>query len=1238
MEDYSILEKLGDGRSSTCYSARKKHTLQIVCVKVYPKTKKAEISRSIKLIRDILHPNITKIKDWFETNGHIWVIQEYCTGGSLSAVLKSNDRFTEPNIRALSLDMRAAIQNPFPQELQISPRWSPEFRHLLTGLLCKSPTKRLGWPALGYHPFWTETLFTREMPPQPSFDRLAAALTEHENSDSSLSSSCVSEESSSPDFCSFTKSETSQTSNSTDRTQVSVNTSSHSGPSESLSSSHHSLFHEFLRGRHSADKTEQSLEDSLDPDHLERPFTVFDSNVIWNEETDLPLTPIALNKKIEQVAIPIVDVNRLPSALQPFAQQIPNGNVDCSELARIMEIQLQHCSHPGTNDEMTNLLSLLISLSENHSVSSALLQPAIVQPLLSLFSSISTSPGNHQMIALLFSRLFRFSSTFPASLFQTDMIDVLLHSAASDTCHKTRRWALAAVGELFFFVCFLPETSRTTDITDSTPNFDENHVIDQVVRLLQNVLTSPSDSISAHYAAKTIENIVTLPVYSPHTPHSTRDLLIRSLTTPAIASALAGIFVSATEPELRSTALSTIARLVRLKLDLSRVVMSFIGLDTLAVHFITSPLRALRIAAANLLLMILSAEPTFNTPILPSDSFFSPYIPTTPFPTSFIAYVHSPPFVDGLKETLTSQPTTISSKVLLLVSALLHLYPAFTARLSEGCLSDVFKLFRRHTKYSRQSFEVFVTSLCPVYSLAVESAAVFLTSPLATLNLPFIAPTLKLHTLSPELTQRIEIVTKTLIQVQRASVSPTCQNLVLSPQFIVALSSIITGLITPRKNTVSVSPSFLWSNSVSPGPDEGPGQLPQTTSIDRTQFPASSTLTFHLPEANKTTLIQLTLDIAGPLVQNKTVLSKYITPISTNLLPSFFFLVIEKSSDLRFWGIKAISDAVTEIFDQTVQLRTKLAEEKNVLEPHLKEFEQAASHLLTLIELNLVSNYRSLFMDADPIPLYVLKIFASAVKYDSHFVSVLLRSGVVRSAVSHFTPSHPANNIHNMTIVLCVLSSGLLSVKDIEEMEVVQKVVVMMTNTINKQIVMFCEIMIEILYSVLFLFVSPPPSTPLTTIRSLLMPLIDTVPSVVRLLAFLFDDSSILYCDFTIADVATGSLSLMTKHLLSHDRSNTKRILSVSTRRYFLYIFERLSHFLSGGLEDYISVIGLRRTVRALLHLTIPIEDDPEHCALMRFKIDEIQNLIQSLEIIGQNSPLTAQVTSVITELKTFLK
>jgi len=94
----------------TSYKARKKKSIGYVTARSYEKRLLSRVRNAVLLINDMVHPNVVKFHNWYETRNHIWVVEEYCVGGNLRTVRSQDAYEPETSVRRFGVDLMAGLR------------------------------------------------------------------------------------------------------------------------------------------------------------------------------------------------------------------------------------------------------------------------------------------------------------------------------------------------------------------------------------------------------------------------------------------------------------------------------------------------------------------------------------------------------------------------------------------------------------------------------------------------------------------------------------------------------------------------------------------------------------------------------------------------------------------------------------------------------------------------------------------------------------------------------------------------------------------------------------------------------------------------------------------------------------------------------------------------------------------------------------------------------------------------
>ena len=109
MNNYHIYDEIGRGKSSVVYKGRKKKTIEYLAVKSVEKSRRTKILNEVRIMHTLDHENILKFYNWYETKNHLWIIFEYCAGGSLLTLIEQDKKINEQAVRSFGFDLVRAL-------------------------------------------------------------------------------------------------------------------------------------------------------------------------------------------------------------------------------------------------------------------------------------------------------------------------------------------------------------------------------------------------------------------------------------------------------------------------------------------------------------------------------------------------------------------------------------------------------------------------------------------------------------------------------------------------------------------------------------------------------------------------------------------------------------------------------------------------------------------------------------------------------------------------------------------------------------------------------------------------------------------------------------------------------------------------------------------------------------------------------------------------------------------------
>lgn len=112
--DYKIIKKLGSGAFSEVFLIQNRVTGVLDCSKIIQLSslndfEGEDIMNEIKTLADMDHPNIMKIKGFYKTNNHLYIISEYLCGGELFDRIIEAHNFNEVQAANLIQQILSAV-------------------------------------------------------------------------------------------------------------------------------------------------------------------------------------------------------------------------------------------------------------------------------------------------------------------------------------------------------------------------------------------------------------------------------------------------------------------------------------------------------------------------------------------------------------------------------------------------------------------------------------------------------------------------------------------------------------------------------------------------------------------------------------------------------------------------------------------------------------------------------------------------------------------------------------------------------------------------------------------------------------------------------------------------------------------------------------------------------------------------------------------------------------------------
>lgn len=163
------------------------------------------------------------------------------------------------------------------------------------------------------------------------------------------------------------------------------------------------------------------------------------------------------------------------------------------------------------------------------------------------------------------------------------------------------------------------------------------------------------------------------------------------------------------------------------------------------------------------------------------------------------------------------------------------------------------------------------------------------------------------------------------------------------------------------------------------------------------------------------------------MAKNTKILMNNSKDILEHLLPVIVKKIESESANVRFQSLKAFTDFITQyLCDDKIYN----SEENNETTQQINE----------LILKKLFQHYGLILSDADPMPLFGLKLLSVVVERNSAFVVILNKLKLIDHLFQYLDVSHPKFNAFTVKIIKVIIQSREIEIQALINMNIVQKI------------------------------------------------------------------------------------------------------------------------------------------------------------------------------------------------------
>ncbi|KAH7843312.1 hypothetical protein Vadar_015091 [Vaccinium darrowii] len=224
------------------------------------------------------------------------------------------------------------------------------------------------------------------------------------------------------------------------------------------------------------------------------------SQVLWHP-SDLSVKPVMPSRKADKAPIPCLPFDAVP--VSDF-MKMPKDQLDTVSTKIVSFLDGK-----ATIGEKQNVIRYLELLSSNADAANILTNGPIMRVLVKMFRQSKASALRVQLASLI-GLLIRHSTSIDEDLANSGIL-ASLTDGLRDKQEKVRRFSMAALGELLFYISTQNDHNKDCDPPES-PSKDSKflsgwQVSSPLISLVSSLLRKGEDDVTQHYALRTIENI-----------------------------------------------------------------------------------------------------------------------------------------------------------------------------------------------------------------------------------------------------------------------------------------------------------------------------------------------------------------------------------------------------------------------------------------------------------------------------------------------------------------------------------------------------------------------------------------------------------------------------------------------------------------------------------------------------------------------------------------------------------
>jgi hypothetical protein len=197
---------------------------------------------------------------------------------------------------------------------------------------------------------------------------------------------------------------------------------------------------------------------------------------------------------------------------------------------------------------------------------------------------------------------------------------------------------------------------------------------------------------------------------------------------------------------------------------------------------------------------------------------------------------------------------------------------------------------------------------------------------------------------------------------------------------------------------------------------------------------------------------------------NQKVLFSYSVPIIRYILPVLLNKFKSESNDVKFLSLKIFSDIIMQyVVDDTVFDLENLG--KTSAQQDKKQFSTTMLH--EIIVQSLLPHWVFLLDEAEPVPLFAMKLLSSITDRSPIYVEAIEKLGIFPTVLDFYTVGHKRLNGHSIKIVKNMIETPLIQFSTLVKYRVIENTLEILQDMLDQKHDWCVDVLVSVLYALI---------------------------------------------------------------------------------------------------------------------------------------------------------------------------